>query len=94
MAESKRVRKILTVTLEIEVNGKTTRGTRLSNTYQEIVDAALTAAREHMPQDSIEQVTSHARWEYRHWDPQPLTYPKGDHEELEYPEDFDWGDEA
>jgi hypothetical protein len=72
------VRKILTITLEIEVNDRVTRHSRVSDTYGEVVEAAMEAARANMPQDSIEQVTTHARWEYRHWDPEPITYPRGE----------------
>ncbi|BAC73205.1 hypothetical protein AQJ43_23850 [Streptomyces avermitilis] len=77
------VRKILTIKLEIEVNEKVTRYSRLENTYGEVVIAAMEAARAHMPTDSIEQITSHARWEYRHWDPKSITYAKGEIPEIE-----------
>ncbi|MFD6548354.1 hypothetical protein [Streptomyces sp. NPDC058398] len=80
------VKKILTIKLEIEVNEKVTRSKRLSDTYGEVVMAAMEAARTHMPTDSIEQITTQARWEYRHWDPDPIVYPNGEDPEIE---DFD-----
>ncbi|MEV6840555.1 hypothetical protein AB0N17_39780 [Streptomyces sp. NPDC051133] len=80
------VRKILTIKLEIEVNEKVTRYSRLENTYGEVVIAAMKAARAEMPAGSIEQITTHARWEYRHWDPEPITYANGEEPEIE---DFD-----
>ncbi|WP_405459659.1 hypothetical protein OG786_20840 [Streptomyces sp. NBC_00101] len=70
-------RKILTIKLEIEVNEKVTRHSRIRDTYTEVVGAAIAAARAQMPTDSIEQVTTQARWEYRHWDPAPVVHPKG-----------------
>ncbi|MEU7366646.1 hypothetical protein AB0B92_13790 [Streptomyces hygroscopicus] len=76
-------RKILTIKLEIEVNEKVTRHSRVSDTYGEVVVAAMTAARAHMPKDSIDQTTTRARWEYRHWDPKPITYDKGEVPEIE-----------
>ncbi|KAA0941824.1 hypothetical protein [Streptomyces apricus] len=89
------VKKVLTITLEIEVNEKVTRHSRVNETYHQVVEAALEAARAHMPTDSIEQVTTHARWEYRHWDPDPITYPKGEVPEFEEIDDdeFEWLDE-
>ncbi|MER6236563.1 hypothetical protein ABT185_10915 [Streptomyces clavifer] len=88
-------RKILTIKLEIEVNEKVTRHSRIRDTYAEVVAAAIDAARERMPTDSIEQVTTQARWEYRHWDPEPVTLPKGEYEEIEeFTEgDFVWEEE-
>jgi hypothetical protein len=86
------VRKILTIKLEIEVNEKVTRYSRLENTYGEVVIAAMEAARAHMPTDSIEQITTQARWEYRHWDPDPITYPNGESPDIEdfTDKDFEW----
>ncbi|WP_371538337.1 hypothetical protein OG210_21760 [Streptomyces sp. NBC_00466] len=78
-------KKILTITLEIEVNETVTRYPRLEVTYSEVVRGAVEAARGYMPKDSIRQITTHARWEYRHWDPDPITYPKG---ELPGPDPF------
>ncbi|CAL9294295.1 hypothetical protein SUDANB148_02309 [Streptomyces sp. SudanB148_2056] len=49
----------------------------------EVVIAAMEAARAEMPTDSIEQITTYVRWEYRHWDPEPITYEKGEVPELE-----------
>lgn len=89
------IRKILTIKLEIEVNEKVTRHSRIRDTYGEVVAAAIEAARAHMPPDSIEQVTTQARWEYRHWDPEPVIMPKGEYEEIEdiSDDDFEWEDE-
>lgn len=70
-------KKILTITLEIEVNEKVTRHSRVNDTYGEVVVAAMEAAHAHMPTDSIDQITTHARWEYRHWDPQADHLPQG-----------------
>lgn len=94
-------RKILTITMEIEVNEKVTRHSRIRDTYSEVVEAAIEAARIHMPSDSIEQVTCRARWEYRHWDPEPVTISKdeidegADIEGIEEitDDDFEWEDE-
>ncbi|MEU0016571.1 hypothetical protein ABZ173_02765 [Streptomyces rochei] len=77
-------KKILTVKLEIEVNNKVTREGRLRDTYEDVVTAAMEAARTNMPQDSIKQITTHARWEYRQWDPTPTIYPEGKREEIEF----------
>ncbi|SPE99979.1 hypothetical protein [Streptomyces sp. MA5143a] len=89
------VKKILTITLEIEGNEKVTRHSRVNDTYGEVVVAAMEAARTHMPTDSIDQITTHARWEYRHWDPKPITYPKGQVPDMEDFEDdeVEWLDE-
>jgi hypothetical protein len=89
------VKKILTIKLEIEVNEKVTRYSRLENTYGEVVIAAMEAARAEMPTDSIEQITTHARWEYRHWDPEPITYEKGEVPDLEdfADDEIEWLDE-
>ncbi|MGW1411035.1 hypothetical protein [Streptomyces sp. NPDC002403] len=70
-------KKILMIKLEIEVNDTVTRSARLEDTYTEIVRAAADAARQNMPKGSIEQITTHATWEYRHWDPEPVSHPKG-----------------
>jgi hypothetical protein len=77
-------KKILTVKLEIEVNNKVTRESRLRDTYEDVVTAAMEAARANMPKDSIKQITTHARWEYRQWDPTPTIYPEGKREEIEF----------
>lgn len=90
-------RKILTITLEIEVNETRTHHDRIKKTYGEVVEAAMEAARANMPEGSIEQITTHARWEYRHWDPEPITYPKGEIPEDEDPfdeDDIEWEDES
>ncbi|MFF4467940.1 hypothetical protein ACFYZ3_00125 [Streptomyces sp. NPDC001599] len=71
------MKKILTIKLEIEVNEQVTRFPRLDDTYTEVVRVAAEAAREYMPEDSIEQITTYATWEYRHWDPDPIVYPRG-----------------
>ncbi|NYV74554.1 hypothetical protein [Streptomyces sp. UH6] len=60
---AKKMKKILTVTLEIEVNDRVTREPRLRGTYAEIVRSATEAAREHMPENSIERITTKATWE-------------------------------
>ncbi|GAX55781.1 hypothetical protein [Streptomyces olivochromogenes] len=89
------VKKILTIKLEIEVNEKVTRHSRVSDTYGEVVIAAMEAARAHMPTDSIEQITTQARWEYRHWDPKPITYANGEVPEVEdlTDDEIEWLDE-
>ncbi|MGW0854201.1 hypothetical protein [Streptomyces sp. NPDC002690] len=89
-------KKILTIKLEIEVNEKVTRYNRLRDTYSEVVRAAIEAARAHLPTDSIEQVTTQARWEYRHWDPESVVHPRGeiDVDEEFSDDDFLFEDEA
>ena len=81
------VKKILTIKFEIEVNEKVTRYSRLENTYIQVIMAAKEAATANMPTDSIEQITAHARWEYRHWEaPITISYNRGEVPEIE---DFD-----
>ncbi|MDC2953408.1 hypothetical protein PO587_02940 [Streptomyces gilvifuscus] len=79
------VKKILTIKFEIEVNEKVTRYSRLENTYVKVIMAAKEAAAASMPTDSIDQITAHARWEYRHWDPEPLiiSYKNGEVAQIE-----------
>ncbi|WP_448319215.1 hypothetical protein [Streptomyces sp. CO7] len=92
---AKKNRKILTIQLEIEVNERVTRSSRLEETYAEVIRSAAAAAQECMPEDSIEQITTKAKWEYRHWDPDPITFPGGivddgdldDEIEIEWEED-------
>ncbi|MFE7840462.1 hypothetical protein ACFU53_31735 [Streptomyces sp. NPDC057474] len=86
------VKKILTIKLEIEVNEKVTRYSRLDNTYVKVITAAREAASANMPTGSIEQITAQARWEYRHWDPAPITmtFAKGEVQEIEDVDDEDF----
>ncbi len=61
----------------------------------EVVIAAMEAARAEMPTGSIEQITTYVRWEYRHWDPEPITYEKGEVTDLEdfADDEIEWLDE-
>lgn len=55
-----------------------TRYDRIPATYSDVLEAAREAARVSMPSDSIKTITSHARWEYRHWDPDPTRHPENE----------------
>ncbi|MET8511951.1 hypothetical protein [Streptomyces sp. NPDC005077] len=87
-------KKVLTVTLEIEVNGKRTRGTRVGDAYNQIVGGAVEAAKKALPEGSIVQITAQPNWEYRHWHPDPQVFPEGEFVLVLDEAEFEWEEDA
>ncbi|WP_055587743.1 hypothetical protein [Peterkaempfera griseoplana] len=92
MAETP-VKKVLTITLEIEVGEVRTRGKKVGAAYEEIVRGALEAARRALPPGSINRATSRAKWEFRHWNPDERVFPKGQYKSVKDTDPVPLGDE-
>jgi hypothetical protein len=59
------LRKVMTITLEIELGDRKQHGDRLSAAYDAAVEAAVQAAEQQLLESSIEKVTTRMTWDYR-----------------------------